>query len=76
MFSSYLTRLIFANFEIIEKNKFHVLIKHYFLKSKTVAEAKAKLDKHLVSLHFWLEWFISGLVHFNVAEWTQNVMNV
>ena len=30
----------------MEKSEFHVLIKHYFLRGKTLSETKAKLDKY------------------------------
>ena len=36
-------------FAKIEKSEFRVLIKHYFLRGKTLSETKAKLDKYFIS---------------------------
>uniref|UniRef100_T1HN64 Mos1 transposase HTH domain-containing protein n=1 Tax=Rhodnius prolixus TaxID=13249 RepID=T1HN64_RHOPR len=60
----------------MDEKEFRVLIKHYFMKSKTPQETKEKLDKHYGDSAPSIRTVISGFKIFGVAIWAQVTLNV
>lgn len=59
----------------MEKTEFRVLIKHYYLRGKTISETKARLDKYYLEsspsidmIHKWFTEFRCGRTSTNDAE--------
>ena len=59
----------------MEKSEFRVLIKHYFLRKKTISETKKKLDKYypdsaplIGMIHKWFSEFCCGRTSTSDAE--------
>lgn len=59
----------------MEKSEFRVLIKHYFLRKKTITETKQRLDKYYGDSAPWIKMIINGLRIFGVVVQAQVMLN-